>query len=261
MIRLNKTPLLSSEVDIDKISYINNKQYININYENEALYLQTPIFKFIQPIVKQKVNDKIYNELYLFLTPEDKTTYKFIDLVNKLEQKTVSYIDNKFKISSIIKIMEANNQMFKYVKVKLLDQTKIEYNNRCLTLDELNNLTCSVNLKLIFEINMIWMSDKKFGIYLKPLKIKVIDIIPEIIIDFRNDSSDSETDYENTQTEVDDKSISLIVNNMENFVSIKESDSDSSSSSEIRLTKYARKKKNKKSSESTNSTESLELEF
>ena len=50
---MNKFPLFSNEVDISKINIskiesTNNKQFCNISYnEDESLYLQSPIFKFI----------------------------------------------------------------------------------------------------------------------------------------------------------------------------------------------------------------------
>jgi len=194
-----KMPLFSDEVninniDISEINYNNNKPYCCINYNktNKSLFLQSPNLKFIEPIVNDKGTK--YKVLYLFLSPQDKTTYKFIDLINNIEEKSCNYINSKYsknvEISSVIKsyvLDEDNNQIVKYLKVTLLDNTKIEYNNKIINFNELDKLVNKVNLKLIFEINMLWISQKKLGIYLKPIKIKVCDIIDEIQLNFRDD--------------------------------------------------------------------------
>ena len=201
---MNKYPLLSTEVDITKIkisdvNYNDNKQFCHIIYnQNESLYLQSPILKFIEPIIIQQHSRNNYKLLYLFLTPQDSTTYSFIELINKLEGLCLNEINNSMNktlnINSLIKIHDTDSddthkQIYMYIKITLLDQTKIEYNNRQITLDELNNLVRKVNLKIIFEINMLWLSQTKIGIYLKPIKIRAIDIIEEPILSFRDDDS------------------------------------------------------------------------
>lgn len=210
---MNKYPLFSSEVNIDNINYSNinyndNKQFIYMNYgdSNETLYIQSPILKFIEPIIKQKNNHKI---LYLFLTPHDSTTYSFIKLINNIENKSLKYVnhitDNNLDINKTIKNYdldtEDSKQIIMYFKTTLLDQTKIEYQNEFITFEDLNELVNKVNLKLIFEISMLWLSNTKLGLYLKPLKIKAIDIVESPIIDFRDENSPSPHDL--LHTEVD----------------------------------------------------------
>ena len=162
--------------------------------------------------------------LYLFLTPQDSNTFNFIELVKKIEKacvETINKMTNKVLVPNpLIKIHrteEANKQIYMYIKITLLDQTKIEYNNKLISIDELNNLVRKVNLKVIFELNMLWISQTKIGIYLKPIKLKVIDIIDEPDILFRDEDSPIHNNL--LYTEVDN--IHNIINN--NVVSLNES--------------------------------------
>jgi hypothetical protein len=229
---MNKFPLLSTEVDLSKIkisdvNYNDNKQFCHIIYnQNESLYLQSPILKFIEPIVVQQHSRNNYKQLYLFLTPQDSTTFSFIELISKIESiclDTVNNLMNKIlNVNSLIKIHdteteETNRQIYMYLKITLLDQTKIEYNNKQISIDELNNLVRKVNLKIIFELNMLWLSQTKIGIYLKPIKIKAIDIIEDPILSFRDDDSPIHNNL--LLTEVDN--IHNIVNR--NVISLNES--------------------------------------
>jgi len=199
-------PLLSEEVNINNINFSeinnnNNKPFCFIKYNTQSLFLQSPNLKFIEPIVNNKT-------LYLFLSPQDPTTYKFINVINNIETKSYEYINSldskNVEISSVIKsynLDENNNQIVKYLKITLLDNIKIQYNDKFIEFNELDKLVDKVNLKLIFEINMLWISQKKLGIYLKPIKIKVCDIIKEIQLEFRDD--DLVSPYDIVQTEVD----------------------------------------------------------
>jgi hypothetical protein len=192
--------------------------YYDKDKNNESLYLQTPFFKFIQPVEKINSNGKTYNEIYLFLTPQDPTTNSFIELINSIETKSGKHINSlshkQLSISQVIKSSilddENSNQVIKYIKVKLLDQTKIEHNKKRISITELNELINKVNLKFIFEINMLWLNSNKMGIYLKPLKIRAIDILPELEFEFRDDPN-IDSPHENNQTEYDN--IKSILNN------------------------------------------------
>lgn len=219
---MNKYPYLSDEIDIDKIdfsciNYNDNRQFCYINYDkpNETLFLQTPIFRFIHPITTQRIGGKSYNEIYLFLTPQDQTTSKFINLITNIEIKGKEHIKeltNKDMIlSPFIRTSEFDSesnqtqktkQVIKYIKIKLLDQTKIEYNKKIITIEELNELPNKVNLKLIFEINMLWLAQIRMGIYAKPLKIRATDIIDEPNVAFREED-DMMIQNDGLQTEAD----------------------------------------------------------
>jgi len=218
---MNSYPYYSNEINIDdiefsEVNYNDNKKFCYINYNKlnksspDPIYLQTPIFKFIQPVIDHQVKGKktAYQNIYLFLTPEDKTTYEFIDLINNIEIKALNHLNDSSKsynLSTAIKtheISESNNskQLYMYLKTTLLNNTKIEYNKKKINITELNDLVNKVNLKIIFEINMLWISNSKIGMYLKPSKIKAIDIIPDTNIAFRDDDNLSPTDV---HTEVD----------------------------------------------------------
>ena len=223
-------PLLPTEVDVSKIkisdiNYSDNKQFCHITYhQNGILYLQSPLLKFIEPIIIQQSSRNNHKSLFLFLTPQDSNTFNFIELVKKIEKasvETINKMTNKVLVANpLIKIHrteEANKQIYMYIKITLLDQTKIEYNNKLISIDELNNLVRKVNLKVIFELNMLWISQTKIGIYLKPIKLKVIDIIDEPDILFRDEDSPIHNNL--LYTEVDN--IHNIINN--NAVSLNES--------------------------------------
>jgi hypothetical protein len=213
---MSKYPLFSSEVELRKINfstinYSNNKEFFYISYgdSNDTLYLQSPTFKFIQPIIQNDGKTHQFNELYLFLNPQDKSTYDFIELTNNLEEKsqnTINLYKNNISIIPIIKSCDIeedtdnkNTQIIKYLKVKLLDITQIEHNKRQISIDELNDMVDRVNLKMIFEISMAWISKDNMGIYLKPIKIRAIDLPKITQIDFREDSDSDITHMEQTE--------------------------------------------------------------
>ena len=221
-------PLLPPEIDIKKIkisdiNYNDNKQFCNVTYhQNGTLYIQSPTFKFIEPIIIEQHVRNNHKALFLFLTPQDSNTYHFIELINKIENECVNTINNLHNrtlvANSIIKVFEEENkQIYMYIKITLLDQTKLEYNNNNITIEELNNLVRKVNLKVIFELNMLWISQTKIGVYLKPIKIKAIDIIEEPEILFRDEDSPIHNNL--LYTEVDN--IHNIINN--NAMSLNES--------------------------------------
>lgn len=225
---MNKYPLFSNEVNTDNINFSNinyndNKQFVYIKYgeTNETLYIQSPLLRFIEPIIVQKNNLK---SLYLFLTPHDPTTYSFIKLISSIENKCVDYIneitENNLEINKIIKnydldTEESNSkQLIMYFKTTLLDQTRIEYQEEYITYEELNNLVSKVNLKFIFEINMFWLSNTKIGLYLKPLKIKATDISNDPVIEFRDEDSPSSFDFLNTEVDQIKKILNKSVNKL-----------------------------------------------
>ena len=173
--------------------------------------MQSPTFKFIQQITQKNNSLHSFNDLYLFLTPQDSSTFEFIELMNNLEIKCQEIIDqhkNNMSVISIIKSCDIDDdnqendptkyqikQVVKYLKIKLLDMTQIEYKNEYITIDQLNNLVEFVNLKLIFEISMAWITKNKVGIYLKPIKIKAVDIPKVADVEFREDSEISDISH------------------------------------------------------------------
>ena len=223
---MNKYPLFSHEVDKKLLAFStinhtnnNNNKFYNISYDNNELFLQTPTFNFIEQIDTKSINNKIYNEIYLFLTPKDTTSGKFIKLVSDIETISHNYVKNELNDDYIlqpsintINISDDSNQVCRYIKVKLLDITKIEYNRRDISVDDLKKLLGKVTLKIIFEINMIWLNKSKMGLYMKPHKLRVEDIKIDTIIDFRDDYGE----YNDIlQTEFPDK-LKTILNTRDN---------------------------------------------
>ena len=94
---------------------------------------------------------------------------------------------------------------------------------------------------------MIWFNSAKIGLYLKPIKIKAIDILPEVDFEFRDDNNESLNDL--AQTEYDN--IRSILNN-QSLMSLNESVFNQDKNT---------KKSNKSSKQtvSNNNTESIPL--
>lgn len=217
---MSNFPLFSKEIDISKVNLsdlktIGNKHYFNILYDSGSLILQTPIFKFINEVTTSRVNGKIYNDLFLFLTPNDNSTYDFISLFSNLEQRICYLLENGHNIrskdivfSSFIKSYETEStenkekHTIRYIKTKLLDITKIDYNGNCIDIDVLNELINRVDIKMLFEINSIWLSNDnqiKINIFVKPIKIRAIDIVNDIDVEFRDDDLDVFNDFCQTE--------------------------------------------------------------
>lgn len=198
---MSRYPLFSSEVDKKLISFSsinntdnNNNKFYNINYDSNELFLQTPIFNFIEQIDTKVINNKTYNEIYLFLTPKDTTSGKFIKLISDIETIGYNYVKSELDydhvlqpIINTITISDDTNQVCRYIRVKLLDTTKIEYNKKEISVDDLKELLGKVTLKVIFEINMIWLNKSKMGLYMKPHKLRVENIKNDTIVNFRDD--------------------------------------------------------------------------
>jgi hypothetical protein len=200
-----RSPLFPREIDINNISFtkiddINNREYFFIFNNEENLYIQTPIFRFLEPINS--------NDLYLFLTPLDKSTFPFINVLEMLEKSALQHYKKLYPTKDIL-IMptirsekcEDSNQYIKYMKLKVLENTRLEYNNKNIDLSKLNDYINKVNIKLIIEVNMIWVSKNKIGIYVKPTNIRLIDLPKEEIFNFREeielDICATEIDYGN----------------------------------------------------------------
>ena len=218
---MSNFPLFSKEIDISKVilsdlKTIGNKRYFNIIYDSGSLVLQTPIFKFINEVTTSRSNGKIYNDLFLFLTPNDNSTYDFITLFSNLEQRICYLLENDHNIrsknivfSSFIKSYETEStenakdkHTIRYIKTKLLDITKIDYNGNSIDIDTLNELLNRVDIKMLFEINSIWLSDDnkiKINIFIKPIKIRAIDIVNDIDVEFRDDDLDMFNDFCQTE--------------------------------------------------------------
>ena len=232
-----RSPLFPREINIKDISFskindINNKEYFYIFNKEENLYIQTPIFRFLEPINS--------NDLYLFLTPLDKSTFSFIDILEVLEKSALQHYKKLYPTKDIL-IMptirsekcEDSNQYIKYMKLKVLDNTRLEYNNKNIDLSKLNDYINKVNIKLIIEVNMIWISKNKIGIYVKPTNIRLIDLPKEEIINFREEV---ELDICNTEIDCGNKILSrrtiesLNDSAFKTNIIIQESESETSSS-------------------------------
>lgn len=231
-------------INISCINYNNNHKYCSITYNNNPLYIQTPTFKFIQPIVHNQLNKRTYDELYLFFNQEDKKTLLFITFINNLEQLILKHLTTTthktYTINPIIKTLtlDDTHKNVKYIKFRLINNTIFMHNSSKINVDDLNKLINKVIIQNIIEMNMIWLTDNKFGIYIKPLKTRAIDIEPTV--EFRNDD------------EIDEIMISenLKEENVNESESAKESES-------IKIENLSRKRKLKKKVSEKSSSDDL----
>lgn len=173
------------KINISCINYSDNHQFCSINYNKEPFYLQTPTFNFFQPIIEQQVGKNKYNELYLFFNKKDKGSMSFITFIGRMEdaisKHLISISHKKLELSPIIKTLcMENNTKIKYIKLKLINNSQFYHNKTKVTIEQFNQLINITTIQLIIEINMIWLTDSKFGLYLKPLKIKAIDTEPNV---------------------------------------------------------------------------------
>jgi hypothetical protein len=97
--------------------------------------------------------------------------------------------NNILNIKSIINIVKKDENIYMYMKTILTNQIKIEYNNKLININELNNLVNKVDIKIIFQLDRLEMSDSKVGVYLKPVRLRLKDIIIEPEISFRDEDS------------------------------------------------------------------------
>lgn len=190
-------PLLPSNIDITKIkisdiNYIGNTPICNFLYnQNEILYIESPLLSFNKIVIDKNDNNRI---LYLsFDNDKDLNTYSFISLINSIQNLSIGTINkmtnNILSIRSIINIIKKDENIYMYMKTILTNQIKIEYNNKLININELNNLVNKVDIKIIFQLDRLEMSDSKVGVYLKPVRLRLKDIIIEPEISFRDEDS------------------------------------------------------------------------
>ena len=228
------TPLKLSEIDFDNIVYKDiksnsKKTVVFLKYRKKNslknFVLQTPTFLNINEPIKNKTHWDL--EIPIFGKKEKKVS-EFYDFFNKLDDKIIydaRIHSNKwfgnFDIEEINyqrTIRESNNKKFKNgtFKVKILNnlefKTLIQLNNsQKITMDQVPKNSW---VKMIFEIQALWINKNGFGIFLKPILISFTPIEMQVY-KFLEDSEDEIEDIIDSENDIFMKGSSNSVNELE----------------------------------------------
>ena len=272
------------EVNTKKISFssfdLNNKQIAELTYSDGPrqgpLYLQTPLLKFVNKITQKTINNNIYNELYLMIDPNNKSNILFMNILNEIDNKLKTFICSKTKkleIDHCIKSLNIDETIINFIRMKLLKNTIIEYNNKSITISQLNNLINNIDIQVIIEINIIWGTNNKFGLFLKPIRLRAVNNIQNINFRKNDDSddmielikdNDNNNDIINSSIKKNkkcDTDKSIIINKILSKKSEKQKKSkkSSESSESIKSNKSSDSYKSTNTEESNQSSESLDI--
>lgn len=228
------TPLKISEVDFDNIVYKDiksnsKKTVVFLKYRKKNslknFVIQTPSFLNINEPIKNKTHWDL--EIPIFGKKENKVN-EFADFFNKLDDKIMydarihsSKWFSNFDIQEINyqkTIRESDNKKFKNgtFKVKILNNVDFK------TLVQLNN-SQKINMdqvpknswvKMIFEIQALWINKNGFGIFLKPILISFSPIEIQVY-KFLEDSEDEIEDIIDSENDIFMKGSTNKVNELE----------------------------------------------
>ena len=205
-----------NNINIDRVDIENdNRKNLYLTYNNNNFIIQTPELFYNDEL---KEMDEYYEILIDLVCKNKEKTTKFITFLNNLDKYFITlisksknkYFNNKnIKYKSILR--EKNNK--KFIKLKLLKHNvnnnilRIVNNNNSISLEELNN---NCYLKMLININAIWINNNIFGIYLKPILINKRSIINNNI-SFIKDSE--------TEKSILDSNIDSNINSINNLQS------------------------------------------
>jgi len=187
------------EIKSNKIIENGIKRYSTLEINNEKIIFQTPIFE-------KAINIEMFKDYgdYYFIIPKNDQGNRFINFIQKLERRIIQIIyDNKqiwypnvenVTFRSIIKnYTDEHNNGSSVIKFKIpytVKTNKLMVDN----LDNLNNgekIKSKVidisegNVRMIVNLNAIWLTNNMFGIYLEPICVEEIIKI-DIDYEFQN---------------------------------------------------------------------------
>ena len=145
----------------DEISIADSRSKIKIfrsgeGFKYNRIFLKTPRMR----LAFDPKNNK-YNTITLALHPlteEIKDFYNFIKQVDKLNKKKIMEIVDNKKIKYRSNIIKTN---YRYIQFNLSNSCTVFNNNR--ELSNLSELTIQNDVKLLIELNHIWIKDNKCG--------------------------------------------------------------------------------------------------
>ena len=183
----------------DEINIADTKSKIKIfrageGFKYNRIFLKTPRMRLaFDP------NNNRFNNVTLSLHPlteEIKTFYNFIKDIDKLNKKKIlEIVDNK-KIKYKSNIIKKKNTNFRYITFNLSNNCKIFNDKR--ELATLSDLSIQNDVKLLIELNHIWIKDNRCGTSWEVYQIKyypfLIDLDDCFIL-----SDDDEDEVKNTK--------------------------------------------------------------
>jgi hypothetical protein len=189
----SKSPYRIEDINLSKIRYINkkvtnSKTIIYVKYEDKNklnnFVFQTPSLRNVNDIVKK--NGFYEMDIPLVGQNESKTNL-LVEFLNNLDRKIINdgkinndWFDN-FIINDNIKyqrtIRENDNYNNGMIKVKILKnenfETIVQINNKdridISKVNKIINKNCWV--KMILEVYAIWVNEKGFGLFLRPILV------------------------------------------------------------------------------------------
>ena len=183
----------------DEINIADTKSKIKIfrageGFKYNRIFLKTPRMRLaFDP------NNNRFNNITLSLHPlteEIRTFYNFIKNIDKLNKKKIlEIVDNK-KIKYKSNIIKKKNTNFRYITFNLSNNCKIFNDKR--ELAALSDLSIQNDVKLLIELNHIWIKDNRCGTSWEVYQIKyypfLIDLDDCFIL-----SDDDEDEVKNTK--------------------------------------------------------------
>lgn len=221
---MNSKPILINKIDTNLINISkfiienNTRKNLFLSYNNNDFILQTPELLFDNNIKDMETHYELNLKL---ICRNEKKTNNFISFLTQLDNYLISLVQKnkskyfnckKIKFKSIIRL---NKEKEKYIKIKILKSNldnnivKIVNNTKTISIKDLNE---KCYLKLLININAIWINNNIFGVYIKPL------LINKRSIEKLNHSISFIDDSETTKTVIDscvDSNINTINNNSE----------------------------------------------
>ena len=172
-----------NNINIDRLDIESNtRKNLYLKYNNNDLILQIPELLYTNEL---KEREDYYEIIIDIVCRNKEKTNNFIDFLDNLDKYFISLISknkNKYFNNKKIKyksILRDNNNN-KFIKLKLLKYNinnnilRIVNNSKSISLKELNK---ECYIKILININAIWINDHIFGIYLKPILINIRPIL------------------------------------------------------------------------------------
>jgi len=153
--------LKCSDIDISNISYVPDKKYTKILYDNNELIIQTDY------VYTPFGLEKEYNNFYVKIVENDESECLF-SKVREIEKENVEYIQR----STECDIVNYNSQIFSrkdykdFLKLKLpmkCGQFMTNVYNRQGDIKTVYDISPKTKLKITFEIDTIWLFRDKYS--------------------------------------------------------------------------------------------------
>lgn len=177
-----KNPLNIKDIVFENIKYVpmrNGKGVIlryMYNNDDEKFFFQTP-----ELVIKKIDTNNELSEIYIYLDDSSENLNLFKNFLVNLDKSVVKkarlnkdwFRTNNIKFKGLIRY---DNFNLPYLKLKIknsyLDNVNITSNKqseKCIFSDLKNDM----KVKMILDVNGLWINEKSFGIYLKPYLIDI----------------------------------------------------------------------------------------